>query len=235
LSLKTKNLSRFLGRGPRCRLRELTLPLLLISGQACAPAPSGQAPAGDDRLLPVYSADTGRLSELQYDSNRDGKPDMRAFMEGTRLLRAEVDEDADGRTDRWEYYVEGTRLQALETSAGSPEARARLPLGRVEISSRRDGSITRREFYERGAIARVEEDVNGDGKTDRWESYTGGRLTVMALDLSHRGSPERRFLYARDGAIAGVEIDPDGDGVFTALPDQATQSSARPAATAVVR
>jgi hypothetical protein len=234
--LKTKNLAPFHPPGrwrrPGAGLaRGFLLAGLAIAGPACTSSPAGYAPAADERLKPVYDAATRRLSELQYDSNQDGRPDVRAFMEGTRLLRAEIDENADGRPDRWEFYAEGARLQALGPSVDPSGGRSPLPIERVEISSRRDGAINRREFYERGVLARVEEDANGDGRTDRWETYAEGVMTTMALDLGHRGTPDRRFVYAPDGTVLRTEADPDGDGAFeTVTPGQppSTVTSAKP-------
>jgi hypothetical protein len=40
-------------------------------------------------------------------------------------------------------------------------------------------------------------------------------LASVALDLTHRGRPDRRLLYRPDGQLARIEVDPDGDGTFT--------------------
>ena len=68
--------------------------------------------------------------------------------------------------------------------------------------------ITRREFYERGAIARVEEDTDFDGRVDKWETYADGALTTASLDENKDGKPDRRLTYA-NGALVLIESQPD--------------------------
>ena len=60
----------------------------------------------------------------------------------------------------------------------------------------------------------TETDTNHDGLPDAWELFEGGALRVLLLDDEQRsGRPTRRILYEPGGAR--IEIDPDGDGVFT--------------------
>jgi hypothetical protein len=78
--------------------------------------------------------------------------------------------------------------------------------------------IVRVEFYERGALARVEEDTDGDGRIDKWETYgPGGGLAAVAFDAARRGRPDRRLVYLPGGATR-LEVDPDGSGVFRPAP-----------------
>jgi hypothetical protein len=36
----------------------------------------------------------------------------------------------------------------------------------------------------------------------------------MRVDTTRRGSPDRRLQYDGEGRFLGLEVDPDGDGVF---------------------
>jgi len=153
-------------------------------------------------MVPTYSEDTGRLTELKYDRNRDGKVDTWATMDGQRIVRVEIDEDGDGKVDRWEYYQPGT-------APGVPGV-----LERVERATRHDGRISRREFLEAGRLVRIEEDTDGDGAIDKWETYKDGALAVMELDTQHRGKCDRRLVYGRGGTLERIEVDPDGSGQF---------------------
>ena len=155
------------------------------------------------RIQAKYDQTTGRLSRLEFDSNNNGKPDTWAFMDGTRIDKLEADENEDGKIDRWEYYP-ATPLPAR----GKP-----VP-DRIERATRMDGKVSRREFFEQGSLARIEEDTNGDGALDKWETYVGGVLSVLALDLQHRGNPDRKLIYRPDGALDRIEVDPDGSGRF---------------------
>jgi hypothetical protein len=86
---------------------------------------------------------------------------------------------------------------------------------RIDVSTRRDGKVTRTEFYEEDALVRAEEDSDEDGKADKWETYDGGRLSSVAFDSMHRGVPDRRVIYGADGS-ASFEVDAAGDGHFVA-------------------
>ena len=59
----------------------------------CSKTP-GRAPAAS------YDSKTGKLAALSVDSNRNGKVDTVSHMDGTRILRIEVDQDENGQIDR---------------------------------------------------------------------------------------------------------------------------------------
>ncbi len=185
---------------------------------ACARSPEHQ------QIEPQYDKQTGRLRLLKYDGNRNGKVDAISYMDGSRVLRIEIDKDEDGRVDRWEYYDAQQNLVKVGFSrsgdgkedAWSYAAADGTPV-RLEISTHGDGKVTRTEYYEKGAIVRAEEDSDGDGAIDRWETYSDAgsesRLVSVAFDTGHHGRPDRRLTYEADGAVR-VEVDPDGDGRF---------------------
>jgi hypothetical protein len=181
---------------------QLVASLLAVAatlGSACGqPA----APPADARVAPSYNSSTGRLEKITYDRNHDGQPDAWAFMDGTLVLRAELDEDFDGRLDRWEYYAEGST--SLTTAV----------LARVEQAARQDGKVSRRETYVDGQLATAEEDTDGDGRADKWETWEGGTLRSIALDTAGRGVPDRRLVYPADGSEPRLEVDPAGTGRF---------------------
>ena len=54
-----------------------------------------------------YDKATGKLTELTYDANKNGRIDTWTEMDGTRPLRSRIDSNEDGRIDRWEYYDDG--------------------------------------------------------------------------------------------------------------------------------
>jgi hypothetical protein len=67
------------------------------------------------------------------------------------------------------------------------------------------GAIVRTEFYESGVIRRAIDDADGDGRPEKWEDYAEGRLVSLSLDLSGRGTPERRLHYGNDGNLERTE------------------------------
>ena len=173
------------------------LGLLSMAGAvSCSPGP---APAATGRVSPTYRSDTGRLEKLASDRNGDGHDDAWAFMDGTRLLRAELDDDYDGRVDRREFYTAAVRgLGVVE---------------RVELLSA-TGTVIRTESYEKGVLLAAAEDTTGDGRPDKWEQYTAGALTSVSLDTQGRGLPDRRLVYTSAGGAPRIETDPDGSGHF---------------------
>ena len=166
-----------------------------------------QPPVNADasRVQADYDKSSGKLTRLQYDANSNGTPDTWAFMDGTRLNRLEADENEDGKIDRWEYY------NLTQPSRGRPVPE------RIERATRMDGRVSRREFFENGTLTRIEEDTDGDSALDKWETYAGGVLSVMALDTQHRGRPDRKLIYRTDGSLDRIEVDPSGTGHFQPL------------------
>lgn len=174
-------------------------------------------------IEPVYDRSTGRLQLLKYDSNHNGKVDTISHMDGALVLRIEIDKDEDGKIERWEYYGADQKLEKVGFSLaadGTEDAWSFSgPDGsivRIDVSTRRDGKITRVEHYAKDMLIRAEEDTDTDGRVDKWETFEDGRLASVAFDTGRRGSPDRRLVYGAGGA-AQLEVDPDGDGRFTAM------------------
>ena len=149
-------------------------------------------------LTPVYDAATGKL----------------------QLLIAPKDGNGDGKIDRWDYYGTDRRLRKFGFSLqkdGKEDAWAYPgPDGttiRIESSPRRNGKIQRIEHFDHDVLTAAEEDTDGDGKIDKWETFEGTRLAVVAFDTVHKGVPDRRLVYGADGRVR-VEVDPRGDGHF---------------------
>ncbi|MEO8481912.1 MAG: hypothetical protein ABI634_06855 [Acidobacteriota bacterium] len=194
-----------LGFTARNSVRQLVVAAWAGAVASCtAPPPPAGAPT------PVYNQASGQLEQLVSDRNGDGKPDTWAFMSGTRITRIQIDRNGDGRPDRWEYYspprVDGspTIIERAEEANG------------VDVEA-----VTRHERYARGVLISVDEDTDADGRPDKWETYEGGRLVRVDLDLTGRGTPTRRLVYSADGSMTRVEVDPDGDGQFTVAPPTA--------------
>lgn len=174
----------------------------------------------------TYDPATGALTRVTYDSNANGTRDSVAYMDGTRVLRIEIDTDEDGRPDRWEYYDDRRALVKVGRSTvddGRPDEWAyQAPDGsiaRMDYSSHGHDAVARSEYYVGGAIARAEVDGDGDGKVDQWESYDRGHVVSIALDTRHQGKPDRRLVYGVDGEVAVVEVDRDGNGTWQNLLD----------------
>ena len=182
--------------------------------------------------VPTYDKTTGKLTELTYDRNKNGKIDTWTDMDGTKPLRSRIDLDEDGKIDRWEYYDASGKLVKVGFSRkndGKPDAWAYSgPDGkvqRIEISSTVDEKkIDRWEYYDpsrvaangdtTGALVRAAEDTNGDGRPDKWETYEHSAIASVEFDENFDGKPDRRLTYSK-GALVLIESAPDASGTFT--------------------
>ena len=217
---------------------------MLVSAFGCTAGPEGDRPRAD------YDKETGVLTRLAYDLNKNGTNDAVGHMDGTRVLRIDLDLDENGSVDRWDFYGSDQTIEKVGFSSendGVMDAQAFYQpagvLARMGISTRRDGLFDKTEFYEEGVLVRSEEDTDHDGRQDKWDTYrlllsTGPNepaytITSSAFGDSGSGRPERRFVYGSNRTVAPVEIDPEGDGT-SQLPG-ADAGSRRPFALAPIQ
>jgi hypothetical protein len=159
---------------------------------------------------PSYDPDTRLVRRIDYDTDRDGRIEARVYYAGGRAVRLEADSDADGVIDRWEQYDEAGGPPRVGTSSlrdgrADTWALARGAQVEVEISTRRDGAVDRREFHDNGALVRTEQDTNFDGQIDQWQRFEQGRLRELDLDSTFAaGRPDRRLVYAANGTLEQV-------------------------------
>ena len=184
----------------RAPILTATLIASLASGAACRERSDAQIRASYD--------DSGKLRLLTYDSNKNGRPDTFSYMDGTRIVRVELDTNEDGIVDRWEYYNQAGTLEKVGTSQENdgrvdtwayPAADGST--ARVERSLRRDGKASRTEGYKNGVLVSAEEDSDNDGVIDKWEEYVDGRLASVGFDTEKAGRPTRRLVYDQSGQL----------------------------------
>lgn len=172
-------------------------------------------------ITPTYDKTTGKLKELTYDSNHNGRVDTWTAMDGARPLLSRIDRNEDGKIDRWEYYGDQGQLVKVGFSRkddGVPDAWAFSgPDGRIErletSSVADEKKIDRWEHYDATGLVSAEEDANGDGVPDKWETYQSGALETAAFDENGDGKPDRRLSYDA-GALTAIETDPDAAGHY---------------------
>ena len=197
-------------------------PAILFALAATCACSNPEAARLRETTKATYDKTTGKLKELTYDANKNGRIDTWTEMDGSRPVRSRLDKNEDGKIDRWEYYDANGALLKVGFSRkddGKPDAWAYAgPDGRVErieISSVADEKkIDRWEHYTQAGLASVEEDTNGDGVADKWETYEGATLKSAAFDENGDGKPDRRLTY-KDGALVTIESEPDASGTFT--------------------
>jgi hypothetical protein len=215
----------------RSESRRAAAAILLATAIAGLPAcANSEAKRREAEIRPTYDKQTGKLTQLAYDSDHDGTPDTWTDMDGTRPVQTRIDRNGDGRIDRWEDYDASGALVRVGFSTrddGKPDAWAYSNrsggVERIEISSTgNDKKIDRWEYYDpskatpdgKGALVRTEEDTIGDGKPHKWETYSDGALETVAFDEDGDGRPDRRLTY-RASILVAIESHPDGAGHFT--------------------
>jgi hypothetical protein len=197
---------------------------LSAAGLSCADAQQRQLQHG---IRPSYDETTGRLIQLDYDSNKNGRPDTWTVMNGAKPVLSRIDRNEDGRIERWEFYGDRGELTKVGFSRnGDEEADAWAFPGpdqtvqKIEISSTRDERrIDRWEYYDaarsgpegQGALVRVEQDTDADGKPDMWETYDAGALETVAFDENRDGIADRRLTY-KGATLVLIESQPDASG-----------------------
>jgi hypothetical protein len=158
----------------------------------------------DQRVEAKYDQATGKLSQLTVDAIKDGKPNITSYMDGTKFQRIEIDSNEDGKVDRWEYYGPDQRVERVGLSRANDGKQdawvvpgADGAVARLEISTRRNGTVSRVEFYEHGALSRAEEDTDADGRIDKWERYESGALVSVSFDTAKSGKPTTTIDYRK--------------------------------------
>jgi hypothetical protein len=203
---------------------------VLVFAQSCGH--DNRSISQSNQLEPLYNRKSGRLEQLKYDSDGDGKFDTFSYMDGSTILRIEIDRDEDGKIDRWEYYGPGKTLERVGLSRAQNGVEdtwqyldASGTVVRVEMGSQdsKKKTLERIEHYEKGVLVRAEEDTDRDGVMDKWETYEGNRVTSVAFDERHLGRPTLRIVYSPDGATR-IDVDPAGDGHFIS---QSAQTDSR--------
>jgi hypothetical protein len=155
----------------------------------------------------------GRLQRIDYDSNGDGKIDHVAHHDGEKSPhQLDIDEDFDGRFDRWEEYDPAGRLTKVGVSrrhTGAPDlwltpGPGDQPL-KKEYDDNGDMRVDRTEHLRAGLVMRVELDTDGDGRVDRWQNWSTGRLSEEDFDTNADGQADRRLVYGPKGNVLKME------------------------------
>lgn len=140
--------------------------------------PYGEGFRRDPRVRRIYNAQTGQLEVLIYDIDGNLRFDSWSYIEEGRVVRKERDLDEDGLIDRWEHYGPDGRLGRIGLSSSGTGTVDTLhypgpdgSIETIEYLSVPGGQVRRTEYYERSALLREEEDIDGDGLVDRRTVY----------------------------------------------------------------
>lgn len=221
------------------------------TGATTASTTGPERPPPRDLTLHHEPCEEGGKRVESFDTNSDGKPDLRRVFEGAREVCRVSDLNRDGTPDLYEYFGPGGELRRREANYDDTPAKA----GQVIITSidtfeggrrvRRDLDTTgqRRidtwDFFDpaSGKRTRRERDVNGDGYVDQWWTWEGEKLTI-AFSKGDDGLPDPATTMVM-GAAAGPGAAPpvaptaapaDAGAPTAAATTAATAPAAPPAA-----
>jgi hypothetical protein len=149
----------------------------------------------DGRIDQWIFRERGEISRVELDENSDGRPDrfIHYDLATHQIARVEEDTNADGASDSWTEYLDGR-------------------VARRRADGDYDGSIDTWTFYRAGIITRHEQDTTGNGFRDRVGYYSNGKITREEKDLDGDGRTDSTLYYDSLERISRREEDKDHDG-----------------------
>lgn len=131
----------------------------------------------------------------EYDDNHDGRPDRFYIYRGGVLSRAEMDRNADGKIDAWEFYDREGKIQ------------------RAESDDNFDGRPDTWSSYKNGMIESWRCDVDYNGRPDWFGTYENSILVRLDCRSNESSIVVRRQIYEH-GVLREEQVDENQDGIF---------------------
>lgn len=221
---------------PQLSIPQWAAVVLVIAAASCSNDPAAARVKATTQVS--YDLQTGKLAEITYDQNKNGRIDTWTKMNGSLPLSSRLDTNEDGKLDRWETYGPDGKLTKVDFErAPTPDLAHPTPIfaGQPNATAfiAADGSIDRVEYFEPSAdgrrevmlrefynpaklLLRTEEDSDGDGLMDLFQSFADGVLRTTEFDEKKPldGKPDRRMTYSADGVLVLIETEPDGRGGY---------------------
>lgn len=192
--------------------RRLGRVALIASLTGCAGSEAG-APAPEAATIDSYNADQEAIAKAEglklvnYDLNRDGRPDIYKFFRvitddpkrlGSKLLvRKEIDLNHDGRIDVVKLYDPSQEVREERTDLdfdGRIDEHSFFEAGKLvrqEIDLNYDGKPDVVRYFKGERLEHLEADRNSDGRIETWEYYEGDELDRIGVDLNNDGTVDR--------------------------------------------
>ena len=135
-----------------------------------------------------------RSGVVEYDLNKDSKPDWFYYYKNGTIVNEEADRNFDGKIDLWYFYKDGIR-------------------DRGESDNDFDGVVDNRFYYKSGMLDRVEIDTNNDKEPEIVEYY---KNEIISQEWWYHESS--RIIWKRVFFVKGIReeeyVDQDYDGAF---------------------
>ena len=150
----------------------------------------------------VWSLHHGPETSKGADWNDDGRLDERAYYDGARLDRVELDRNFDGRVDAIERYANSGPMESLQADDDfdgrmerTTEYRGREPVV-TRIDADGDGEADYQINFKFGVIDTYEY-LNESGAVVKRVQYRGFKMQRAQLDLDADGVWERTYRFDR--------------------------------------
>lgn len=193
-------------RAPQTNYRPPSNPAIEATTRTDSPPVRARAPQpaeadgivdrdGDGRVDQWIFRERGEIARVELDENSDGRPDrfIHYDLDTHQIVRVEEDSNADGMSDSWTEYADGK-------------------VARRRADGDFDGSLDTWTFYRSGVITRHEQDTTGNGFRDRVGYYTNGKIAREEKDLDGDGQIDSTLYYDALERMTRREEDNDHDG-----------------------
>lgn len=196
----------------RLNLKALAVGALCATVFACASdkaaekKDSAQNADGTVVAESIRQKKSGDETLTETDLNNDKKPDVFSYTiktrgadgkESERVVRKELDINADGRIDISRNYDEREQIsrEALDLDFDGKVDQVNFYEKGVIVRKERDLSSAGKPslwlFFEKGKLVRKERDTNGDGRVDYWEYWENEQVDRIGEDLDGDGNVDK--------------------------------------------
>jgi hypothetical protein len=181
--------------------RVIWIAMLVLALAACKGKKQDTTPknATDAAKIDASLCDEGKRRVVNFDLNKDGKPDVWHLYNG-EVETCKIDDfDHDGRKDFVIAY-DASHTPVYKKADTDWDGHFDLlevfekgTLTETERDSDFDGKFDVKEIYVAGTLQSVRRDRNGDNRPDQWEQYADGKTAVsITYDDNFDGKVDRR-------------------------------------------
>lgn len=180
-------------------------------GGGGAEGPGSQTVSGARSVVIEHEpCDEAGHRTIAFDTNNDGKPDIKRVMNGDREICRITELKRDGRPNMFEYFDASGQIRRRESdylgdgTANLIEHYEGGKLVRREFDTANHGRLDTWDFFDpaTGLLAKRERDTTGDGRIDQWWSYDASGVTVTR-DRNGDGlpDPDATLTFDRSGNL----------------------------------
>ena len=183
------------------------LALLLSTGPVRASdTPVRRDTDKDGRIDQVAHLDeNGHIAVLEIDTDADGIMDRFQYYRNGQVVRMERDRDADGVIDTRDVFEHGKRRRHQRFPTASDPVGQIIDFDDLERPANirkdttGDGRFDVVRVCQNGRVVSSTRDTDGDGRPNVWETLGDGSIRIRETDADGNGAREKRIVYDPDG------------------------------------